>query len=567
MSTLGFIEMINRKRLAGHTAFLLQFNTNDRYFDSEAGVPPLPLRLAITAKFQNYDVGYYSQSTGLMPLQRPGENRQSVFCEKSSNVPPVEAIAQVIRLLRENEKKLLLIDFTGFLIPNGTSDMLHPDTTRMIENMVRVAVDDTLRKKDSFVIGISYSRDVHELVRHNWLLIDVPLPQEPDRRSYYQLLSQRNGFASLEEGLGEAEFLSLSRGCRLKDIECIMRQANAESRGITREDLNAVREATLKALVGELLVVRKPSGLTFDNVSGMDALKNFVKSIANAVKSGKHGLAPAGILLQGPPGTGKTYIIDAIAAEFGYTILEWRNLKSMWVGASEANADAALQAIEGMNPVVVGIDEADQLLTGRQEVSTDGGTSGYIFGRLLSFMGDGRLKGRVVWVLCSNRPDLIDPALADRIGCCVPLLRPGKKAIPQILYSLAEQLSVTMDIPESNLIEVVDRLPQQVSIRKLKDLIGLAALRSENGNINSDDLLEAISDILFSEDQMKIDYWTLLAIRMSTYASLLPWRDGQAVIQENIPSCLEDVVDMKTGTIDPVKLDQKIRKLSRTVGV
>jgi SpoVK/Ycf46/Vps4 family AAA+-type ATPase len=347
-----------------------------------------------------------------------------------------------------------------------------------------------------------------------------------------------------------------------------MRQAAAEGRNVTRDDLNAVREATLNALVGELLVVRKPGGITFDDIAGMDALKNFVTNVAAAVKAGKHSLAPGGMLLQGPPGTGKTFVVDAIAAAFGYTILEWRNMKSMWLGQSEANMDVALQAIEAMNPVVVFIDEADQILSGRQEGRAgDGGTGGYMFGRLLNFMGDGRLKGRVVWVLCSNRPDLIDPALADRIGCCVPLLRPMKRDIPRILVSLAKQLNITVDISESSLIEIVSQLPQQVSIRKLKDLVGLAALRSETDGVIVDDLQSALVDILFNEDGMKIDYWTLLAVRMATYASLLPWRNGNDVIAENIPQCLDGIVDPTTGAIDAAKLDKSIFELSRMVGV
>jgi ATP-dependent 26S proteasome regulatory subunit len=571
---LAFIETIHTKLWAGHTAFLLQFNTNDRYFDAENGdLPPdtsgqaLPLRLAITAAFSCHDVGYYSQSTGMMPLHRPEEEEQSVFATGDANETPVEAITRGIQTVRGDERRILIIDFTSFLIPNGTSDMLHPDTTRMVENLVRVAQDDELRKLNSFLIGICYSREIHDLVRRNWCIIDLPLPVEADRQAYYELLVGGDHFAPLEAGIGFPEFLSLSRGCRLRDIENVMRQAYAEGRRVARDDFNAVREATLNALVGDHLVVRQPSGLTFNEIAGMDALRHFISSIATVVKAGKHGLAPGGILLQGPPGTGKTFVVDAIAATFGYTILEWRSMKSMWLGQSEANLDTALGAIEAMNPVVVLIDEADQVLSGRQEGHAgDGGTGGYMFGRLLNFMGDGRLKGRVVWVLCSNRPDLIDPALADRIGCCVPLLRPVKKDIPRILISLAEQIHVTLDLPERRLIEIIRALPKQVSIRKLKDLVGLAALHSGDDHIGPDELMAALSNVLFNEDQMKIDYWTLLAVRMATYATLLPWRNGVEVIPENIPQCLNEIVSPTTGDIEAGALDQKIFELSRMVG-
>ncbi len=63
-----------------------------------------------------------------MPIIRPGDNNKSVFTV-NSNETPVDAVTRGIRALRENEKCVLIIDFTQFLIPNGTSDMLHPDTT------------------------------------------------------------------------------------------------------------------------------------------------------------------------------------------------------------------------------------------------------------------------------------------------------------------------------------------------------------------------------------------------------------------------------------------------------
>ena len=142
-----------------------------------------------------------------------------------------------------------------------------------------------------------------------------------------------------------------------------------------------------------------------------------------------------------------------------------------------------------------------------------------------------------------------------------------KRDIPRILVSLAKQLNITMDISESSLVEIVNQLPQQVSIRKLKDLVGLAALQSETDAVSVDDLQSALADILFNEDGMKIDYWTLLAVRMATYASLLPWRDGNDVIAENIPQCLDGIVDPATGVIDAAKLDKQIFELSRMVGV
>jgi hypothetical protein len=72
------IIIINAKRNAGYTAFLLGFNTEDRYYEGDSKCPPLSLRLSVAAKFPDHDVGYYSLSTGLMPLNRP-DSRKAPF--------------------------------------------------------------------------------------------------------------------------------------------------------------------------------------------------------------------------------------------------------------------------------------------------------------------------------------------------------------------------------------------------------------------------------------------------------------------------------------------------------
>lgn len=415
-----FIDIIISMLKAGHTAFLMSFNTDDRYFEPGEDETPLPFMLFIADKFPDHDVGYFSLSTKLMHITRPGNMRKSAF--DIGNSQSGDSLIQAISIVRGGDKRIIIIDFMSFLAPNASEEMLHPDAMRIIESLVRIGQDDELRKLNSFVIGVNHTKNINGMVRRTWCHINIPLPDEDLRKSYYQLLSGRHGFAKLDAEITDAEYASLSRGCRLRDIENVLRQAEGEGRSVTRDDFNAVRKSTLNSLVGDMLVIRQPSGLTLDDIYGMDAFKGYIRSLVKPVKNGRHSLLPGGIFLIGPPGTGKTYLIDAIATEFGYHILEYSNPKESLVGQSEENIDNAIQSIKSNNPVLVSVDEADQILSQRQEgPSGDSGVSAYIFARLLAVMGDPSLRGRVIWVLCSNRPDLVDPSLVDRIGCSVPI--------------------------------------------------------------------------------------------------------------------------------------------------
>jgi hypothetical protein len=73
---------------------------------------------------------------------------------------------------------------------------------------------------------------------------------------------------------------------------------------------------------------------------------------------------------------------------------------------------------------MVFIDEADQTLGRRDSGSSDSGLSGRIYSMIAQEMSDGSNRGRVLWLLASSRPDLIEVDLKrpGRVDVKVPLL-------------------------------------------------------------------------------------------------------------------------------------------------
>lgn len=136
-----------------------------------------------------------------------------------------------------------------------------------------------------------------------------------------------------------------------------------------------------------------------------------------------------GILFLGPPGTGKTLIAQAFANVCNTNFVKLGNFRSMWVGQSERNLSKALDLIRALSPVIVFMDEIDQS-EGSQGEAGDGGVGKRIFSKLLQFMSDTSLRGKVLWIAASNRPDLIDAALkrAGRFDMTIPFFLPDKQA-------------------------------------------------------------------------------------------------------------------------------------------
>ena len=130
-----------------------------------------------------------------------------------------------------------------------------------------------------------------------------------------------------------------------------------------------------------------------------------------------------GILFTGPMGTGKTFVAEAFAKECGLTTIKLKNFRSKWVGATEGNLERILSVIQAIGQVVVIIDEGDRAF-GNTDGDGDGGTSSRVIARIKEFMSDTSNRGRILFIVMTNRPDKLDVDLkrAGRLDRKIPFL-------------------------------------------------------------------------------------------------------------------------------------------------
>jgi len=179
--------------------------------------------------------------------------------------------------------------------------------------------------------------------------------------------------------------------------------------------------------------------ITFDDVAGVEEAKEEVGELVEFLRDPSKfqklgGRIPKGVLMTGSPGTGKTLIAEAMAREAGVNFFKLLDLKSMYVGESERRTTRAHNALREYAPGVVFVDEIDQKQRQRGGFDGDSGVSSGLFGKMLEIMSDTSLRGRVLWIFASNRPDLLDPAF-KRDGRCdmrVPVLHPDAKQLERI---------------------------------------------------------------------------------------------------------------------------------------
>jgi hypothetical protein len=155
---------------------------------------------------------------------------------------------------------------------------------------------------------------------------------------------------------------------------------------------------------------------TLNDVYGMEGIKAWLRQDIELWKKNDVAALPKGYLLCGPVGTGKTFLVECLAGEGSVPIVKMRNFRDKWVGSSEGNLEKIFRLIHALGRCYVFIDEADQSLGRRDNSSGDSGVGGRIYSMLAEEMGSSTNRGKVIWVLASSRPDLIE----------VDLKRPGR---------------------------------------------------------------------------------------------------------------------------------------------
>jgi len=170
-----------------------------------------------------------------------------------------------------------------------------------------------------------------------------------------------------------------------------------EANIVAREKANALRSG------GLLEVIDTPA--TLDDIGGLTALKDWLLQRREAFtqRARDYGLPiPKGMLVLGVPGTGKSLTAKATASAFGIPLLKLDagKLFGGLVGQSEANLRSVIQTAEAISPCVLWIDEIEKGFGGMggSNSSTDGGTSGRVFGTMLNWLQD---KTKPVFVVAT----------------------------------------------------------------------------------------------------------------------------------------------------------------------
>jgi hypothetical protein len=211
--------------------------------------------------------------------------------------------------------------------------------------------------------------------------------------------------------------------------------------------------------------------------------------------SGQH--LKRGLLLYGPPGTGKTHTTRYLVGQMGgYTRL-------LLTGRALHAIGSASELARDLQPAVMVLEDVDLVAEDR---SFGPGATPVLFD-LLDAMDGAAADADLLFVLTTNRADLLEPALAARPGrvdVAIEIDLPDPDARRRLLALYGR--SVPLQLSDADRVEIVERT-DGVTASFLKELLRRAMLESLHDDppapvVTATHTTRALDDLLDSNQQL-----------------------------------------------------------------
>ncbi len=427
----------------------------------------------------------------------------------------------------------VLVDYAHFIAPQGDALHLSGDRSQILIKLLDWASDPAITGGQVATVLITENlADVNRLLVESpySAKIKVTLPAADQVEAFVEDLTREEaGF----EAACEVDRPTLAQklvGLSLVNVRGLILRALRGGEPITQAYLSRMKKELIeKEAFGRIEFIE--SKRTLDHVAGHEEAKRWLRQDAALLARGRIRAIPMGYLLCGRIGTGKTFLVECWAGEVGIPVVEIKNFRDKWVGATEGNLERIFNILRALGQVIVFVDEADQATGKRDAGSGDAGLSGRIYGMLAKEMSDTNNRGKIIWVFATSRPDLVEVDLKrqGRLDVHIPLFPPSDPAERHALfYAMARK--VGLDIDAASLPQPPEN--EEVGGNEMEGILVRALRRFETQSEAEarpieEIVAEVITEVRPSPHIERLRLMDLLAVKECTDERFLPERFRQ----------------------------------------
>lgn len=462
----------------------------------------------------------------------------------------------------ETMKFLFVFEFTSDIMPNATT-VNQLVARELIYNLVcsRPFLDNGNMFILSDVTEGKIDSQVQGLIYHLFL----PYPNYEEKLEFVKGLHRQYPNAQYSPELDDQQIANLSSSTPNRGLDLVFRASHIsgcpiEVRGLIEQkskDVQTISEETISMLDTTRI---KEVALKGENVR---VPMEFLRKQANGLRSRDKSI-PTNILLLGAPGTGKTDMAILTAHWAAVPIYQLNSPKAGIVGETERRATLQTRIFASTTPSLGFIDEITEAMPMQRTHNLDSGASDSVMQALLNTLSDNSREGQSMLIATTNCGYKMGAAMRDRF-VVVPVIMPAIEDFPEIICSIAKQISGVSINPQDNYIQQAAKefYDKHIMPRRIRAALKLVC---QQDGLTPKAILDAANDAnpLDEASWLAAVYADLSAISLTVSKRLLPWYGREDSYP--FPDYIKEILD-ENMEVDPVKLNQELNRLQPYVNV
>lgn len=250
----------------------------------------------------------------------------------------------------------------------------------------------------------------------------------------------------------------------------------------------------------KIFKIVKHTGVKFDDIAGMNNIKNDMKNMVDILKNPKkykeQGIRQIkGIILEGPPGNGKTLFAKALAEEMNVNFIATKgaDFQSPMMSMGAQKIKQLFKKAKSHKPCIIFIDEFDSIGEKRNYTGTGvDKENNRIVTAMLNEM-DGFETGEGILVIgATNSAHSLDPALIrpGRFDFKYHIPNPDKETRLELIDLYTKNRKISKNIDKQKLAESFENLSCS-SIETLLNEASIEAMLENSETISLENILNA----------------------------------------------------------------------------